>query len=183
MGDPDLRGPVTRRGLVLAAITAVGLAVWLLLSVANAPLKTAPAPWGIVSLELAGTAERATAIVASWGPKQREAAAFGLGLDFLFLFLYPIAISLALRITAERVAPVRPGWGRVGRTLSLMVPVATALDAVENVALWRILQLGAADAVVAVATGAAAIKFGLVILGLGCAALCWALAPPRRAPI
>lgn len=164
---------MTRRGLAFAGVTAVTLAVWLLLSVANAPLRTAAAPLGIISFELAGSAARAAEMVASWGPRQREAASFSLGLDFLFLFLYPIAISLAVRITADRIAGTRPAWFRLGRSLSLMVPACIALDAIENVALWRILQLGATDGTAVLAAGAAIVKFGLVAAGIGFAALTW----------
>lgn len=164
---------MTRRGLAFAGVTTATLAVWLLLSVANAPLRTAVAPLGIISFELAGSAARAAEMVASWGPRQREAASFSLGLDFLFLFLYPISISLAVRITADRVAAARPAWFRLGRSLSLMVPACVALDAIENVALWQILQLGATETTALVAAGAATIKFGLVAAGIGYAVLTW----------
>ncbi|MGE0441333.1 MAG: hypothetical protein AB7L66_04610 [Gemmatimonadales bacterium] len=156
----------SRRGAAFAVATALSLLVWVVLSVANAPLRTAAAPAGIISFELAGTAARATEIVAGWGPPQREAAAFGLGLDFLFLFLYPVAISLGARLVADRLAPRFPRLALTGIGLSLALPLCVALDAAENAALWRILQLGATDGLARFAMVAATVKFSLVALGL-----------------
>lgn len=167
-----------RRGVALIAITGLTVAVWLVLLVANAPLRTVAAPQGIVSLELAGTAERAGAILASWGPRQREAASFGLGLDFLFLFLYPIAISLACRLVAGRAALRYPRWSLVGHFLSLAVPLCIGLDAIENAALWRVLQLGPTGPWPAIAAACAIPKFALVLLGLGYAGVTWVVSRP-----
>ena len=36
------------------------------------PLRTATAPWGILSLQLAGTGQRASAVIASWDEEQRR---------------------------------------------------------------------------------------------------------------
>lgn len=168
--------PSSRQGVVFAAVTALAFAVWLVLLVANGPLATPAAPQGIVSLELAGSAERAAAILASWAPPQREAAAFGLGLDFLFLLLYPVAISLACRIVAFRIEPRRPRWARLGRAIALAVPLCVALDAVENAALWRMLQLGPTGPWPLMAAICAGPKFGLILLGLAYAVPTWGLA-------
>lgn len=168
-------GPFNRRGVAFIAALVLTLAVWLVLSVANAPLRTPAAPLGIVSLELAGTAEHAAAILASWGGPQREAAAFGLGLDFLFLFLYPITISLACRIVAARVATSWPRWSLIGTAVALAVPVSVVLDAVENAALWRVLVLGPAAPWPSIAAFAAYPKFALVAIGIGYALVTWPL--------
>lgn len=168
--------PSPRLGVAFGGVTALALAVWLVLVVAGGPLITSAAPRGIVSLELAGSAERAAAILASWGPPQREAAAFGLGLDFLFLLLYPVAISLACRLVALRIEPQRPRWARVGQAIALAVPLCVALDAVENAALWRMLQLGPTGPWPMISAICAAPKFGLILLGLSYALPTWAVA-------
>ncbi|MEZ4587824.1 MAG: hypothetical protein R2909_15670 [Gemmatimonadales bacterium] len=157
---------MTRRGRAFGFVTGLTLAVWLMLSVANAPLRTEAAPAGIVSFELAGSAEKADAVIRSWGPRQREAASFGLGLDFLFLLLYPTAISLAVAMVTERLILPAPRLAHWGRTISLALPAAAVLDAVENAALWRMLQLGATDGWARTAAVAASIKFALVAVGL-----------------
>lgn len=171
--------PGGRMSVAFLASLGLTLAVWLLLSVADAPLRTAAAPAGIVSFELAGTVARADSILASWGPRQREAAAFGLGLDFLFLFLYPITISLACRIVARRLAARWPRLSLAGTAIALAVPLCIALDAIENVALWRILALGATAPWPTVAAAAAYPKFALVLLGIGFATLGWLLSWSR----
>lgn len=172
---------MTPRGRALALTLVLTAAVGVTLSVANAPLRTEAARAGIVSLELAGTTERARAVIDSWGPRQREAAAFGLGLDFLFLLLYPTAMSLAVGLAADRVALRRPRLALWGKVLALGLPVAAVLDAVENAALWRMLQLGPTDGWAIVAAGCAAAKFALVLLGLAYLGLGIALGP-RAAP-
>jgi hypothetical protein len=168
-------GPFDRRGVAFTAALLLTVAVWLVLSVANAPLRTAAAPLGIISLELAGTAEHAATILASWGAPQREAAAFGLGLDFLFLFLYPITISLACRIVAARVATSWPRWSLIGMAIALAVPACVVLDAIENAALWRVLAVGPAAPWPSVAAVAAYPKFALVAIGIGYALVTWPL--------
>lgn len=169
------------RGRALAFVTLLTLAVWLTLSVANAPLRTPAAPLGIISLELAGSAERVEAILASWGPRQREAAAFGLGLDFLFLLLYPTALSLAAGLAAERLRARSPRASQWGKAVALSLPLAAVLDAVENAGLWRMMQLGPGGAWPVVVGGAAALKFALVAIGLAyiLGALVWARAGRR----
>ena len=178
-GDQTAPPGWSRQGVALLGVTGLAVAVWIVLTVANAPLRTGAAPQGIVSFELAATAERADAILASWGPRQREAASFGLGLDFLFLLLYPVAISLACRIVAGRIGPRYPRWALAGQVIALMVPLAVVLDAIENAALWRVLQLGSAGPWPMVAAVCAVPKFGLVLLGLGYALGTWGLARAR----
>lgn len=177
--QPDPPTPVSRQGVAFVAISGLTAAVWVVLTVANGPLRTAAAPQGIISFELAATSQRAEAILASWGPRQREAAAFGLGLDFLFLFLYPVAISLACRIVARRIGPRRPRWALAGQLIALTVPLCVVLDALENAALWRVLQLGSAGPWPMIAAICAIPKFGLVLLGLGYAVVTWGMARTR----
>jgi hypothetical protein len=154
---------------------ALTLIAWLVQIRVNAPLTTGAAPEGIVSFELAGSASRASAILESWGPTQRQVARTGLGLDFLFLMLYPVAISMGCRIGADRIARARPRWASVGRTLSRLVLLCVALDAIENAALLHILATGAVQPWAFVAALMAYPKFGLVLAGLAYAFGTWPL--------
>lgn len=154
------------RARALALVALLALAVWLGLSVANAPLRNPAAPRGITSLALAGSADRAAGIIATWGATQREAAAFGLGLDFLFLFLYPAALSLGVGLAADRLLPSHPRLMLWGKALALALPLAAVFDAVENAAVWQMLQLGATDGRALVAAASATLKLALVTLGL-----------------
>jgi hypothetical protein len=157
---------VTPRARAFTFVTLLTLAVWLTLSVDNAPLRTPAAPAGIVSLELAGTADRVAAVLHSWGPRPREVAAFGLGLDFPFLLLYPTALSLAAGLVAERIRARSIRVSLWGKAIALSVPGAAVLDAVENAGLWRMLQLGPRGAWPMVTMACATAKFALVAIGL-----------------
>ena len=83
---PEWRCPVFRPlfGLTLA---------WLvLLWWQGRALKVPSAPGGIVSLQLAGSGQRARAIVDGWREAGRLGAArVNLRLDWVFLWLYPVA--------------------------------------------------------------------------------------------
>lgn len=173
---------MSRRAQALVLVTLLALAVWLGLSVANAPLRNPAAPSGITSLALAGSADRAAQIIARWGPPQREAAAFSLGLDFLFLFLYPTALSLGVGLAAGRLVPRHPRLAQWGEALALALPLAAVFDAVENAAVWQMLQLGATDGRALVAATSATLKLALVTLGLAYLAAAGLLgrSPPRR---
>src|SRR5574340_168995 len=106
----DRRKPVFLMFLVLMLVL---LAVFAALDV---PIRTAAAPQGIVSFELAGTVEKAGEIVASWAGLSEQGgfsvfqplalrAAFGLGLDYLFMPLYAITLGLGILLASPR----RPG--------------------------------------------------------------------------
>ena len=56
----------------------------MIFAITGAPLTTEDAPYGVVSLEIAGTVENAQDILDSWDTNAQIRAAFGLGLDFLF---------------------------------------------------------------------------------------------------
>lgn len=139
-------------GLLLIALT-----VWL--AAIGQPLETPAAPHGIVSFELAGDAETAERIMASWPPAAREAAMLSLGLDFLYLVVYPLWLSLALGFAAGMAGA---GWRRGGRIAARVVLAAAPLDAIENLALIRQLTNGASDLSAGIAWLAAVPKFALV---------------------
>ncbi len=141
----------------------------------DGPLKGPATPAGIVSFELAGTVEKANTIMESWDARAQLFAAFGLGLDYLFLVAYGLTISLGvLMVTAKHggkfvVLGNYLGWGAL---------LASLFDAIENLALWRILGGWATPYCPRVAALSATIKFILIIIGLGFALLGWLL--PKR---
>lgn len=148
------------RGALLAVLTVLLVALSAALAILGAPLVSDAAPNGIVSFELAGSAERAGRIVASWSAHARERAALTLGLDYVYLLVYPAWLSLACLLTARR----RSGaWQRGGLALAWLVLAAGLCDAVENAALLRILEAGASPAAARLAWLCAAVKFALVL--------------------
>jgi hypothetical protein len=136
----------------------------LVMSAVDEELRSAAAPLGIVDFELARTLPRAQAILASWGPEARVAAAFGLGLDYLFLLAYASAIALACARLAARLRA--PGPVRLGLALAWLQPAAAALDALENFGLARLLWGDAREGWAALAFACAVPKFAIVGAGL-----------------
>jgi len=169
---PELRKPVF---WFFFALTVAGFAVFQLFL--DPPLKTSASTGkvpeaqrsGIVSFELARTPEASAAMVAGWDARARQFAAFGLGFDFLFMPVYATALSAGLLLAAGKLRGV---WSRLARLLGWGAYLATVFDAVENLALFSILN-GNLGANPALAFGCASVKFGLLLLGLGFALLAW----------
>ena len=136
------------------------------LNIAGAPMTTDAAPYGIVSYELAGNVAGAQAILDSWDQDARLAAAFNLGLDYLFMPAYAFTISLACLWAGEVLkqrnwplafAAIALAWGQW---------LAAGLDALENLALTRVLLTGATSPWPEMAAWCASIKFGIIALGI-----------------
>jgi hypothetical protein len=153
--------------LSLLALTLVLVGAFRFL---DAPLRNPVSPSGIVSFELAGTVEKANTIMESWDSRAQLFAAFGLGFDYLFLVVYGLTISLGVLMAASKhggkfeKAGAYVGWG---------VLAASLFDALENLALWRLLSGWAAPHCPAVAAISAKVKFFLLALGLGFAFVGW----------
>jgi hypothetical protein len=112
--------------LILLAGTLILVAVF---QVVHAPLRTAPAPFGIISLQVAWTAEKAQTILDSWDASARLHAAFGLGIDYLFMPLYGLTLALAALLAAGR----HPGpFSRLGPWAGWGALLAAVCDGTEN---------------------------------------------------
>lgn len=103
------------------------------------PLTTPAAPYGIVSLELAGTEAKARAIIDSWDAAAREHALFGVKLDYLFLLTYSTGISLGC-VWAASLVQERRWLVRAGLYLAWLQWLAALFDAIENLGLLKMLQ-------------------------------------------
>ncbi|NOZ57044.1 MAG: hypothetical protein GXO73_09695 [Calditrichaeota bacterium] len=157
--------PKARRNLFLLSLVAT-VVLWLALNSFDQPLRTEAAPNGIVSFELAGSPAASAAILASWSnDRARAAAGLSLGIDYLFLVSYSVLLALTVSFVAERIRPVVACVALVGLPVVWLQFVAGALDAVENVALIRLLLGSSSSALPGVARTAALIKFGLVGAG------------------
>lgn len=158
--------PADRRKLIFGPALALTLVVMASLSLVGVPLNTDAAPQGILSFELAGSAPAARAILDSWDPLTRVHAGFSLGLDFLFLVLYSTTIGLACVWAASVWRNQRQSLAAVGLLLAWGQGLAALLDAVENTALLVTLLGSPAAPWPQIALGCAALKFGLILLGL-----------------
>ena len=130
------------------------------------PLATDTAPAGIVSFELAGDLTTAGRIIDSWGSAGRVYAGLNLGVDFLFLVTYSGAIALGCALAARVLTSMSSFLGTMGIALSWGQFAAALLDAVENIALIRLLLGSQQAAWPVVARWCALPKFALVAAGL-----------------
>jgi hypothetical protein len=160
---------VPERGRLPAFLALLLLTLGVGLAMPSPP-KTLEAPWGIVSLELAGDVQKARAILASWGDEGWRRAVSGVRLDFLFLLCYSTVIAAAC------VWGPSPFRGRRGGELAAILAwgqwTAAFLDALENIALLKML-LGETvrQPWPRIALGCAVPKFVLVGAGLAYAAV------------
>lgn len=165
---PVLALSPTKRALAFVAALVFGFVLWYALQRLNAPLVGPESHWGIVSLQLAHTAERSQEIIGSWGTAARDNAQSGLLLDFLFPLCYSTALTIvcfwATALFRER------GYWKTGWLASLVAWAqwpAAAFDYVENIALWVQLRGTVADPWPRIAFYCATIKFLLVAAALG----------------
>jgi hypothetical protein len=159
---------------------ALTLALLLLMNWQGAALVTAEAPLGIVSFELAGTIERAQAILTSWDEHARLNAAFGLGFDFLFMLVYSSTLALACLWSGEALREHRWPLAGLGAPLAGGQWLAALCDVAENIALFLLLLGPAAAPWPALARTAALIKFGLIFTGMVYGILGWVVGTVSR---
>jgi hypothetical protein len=155
-----------RAGRVLWPLAITTVVAMLAMGLLDQPIKSHQARLGIVSFELAGDVPTAQAIVDSWDARARSVAGIGLGFDYLFMLAYSTTLAMACLwatgVFGRRGSPL----ASVGVPLALGQWVAGVCDAIENLALIRILVNGASDPWPAVAWWAAVTKFVLLTLGV-----------------
>ncbi len=153
------------RYLFLPALTLYAV-LQVLFVILDAPLRTAAAPNGIVSFELAGSASAAQAILDSWNAAARLDAAFGLGIDYVFMLAYSTVIGIACIWASRVLAGSRRRLASLGPLLAWGLWLAALCDAAENVALLLQLLRGASSSLAQLAAMCASAKFLLILLGL-----------------
>jgi hypothetical protein len=156
----------SKMGRMFAYVFVFTVIVIISLQVLGAPLKTAAAPGGIISFEFSGDLPTAQAILASWGEDGKIYAGLQLGLDYLFMPAYALAIGLACVLVSKSFASLAPLLEKLGVWLAWGQWAAAGLDAVENYSLIRLLVGSDNTLWPSIAYWSAAIKFGLVIIGL-----------------
>jgi len=127
-----------------------------------------PAQPTIVDFELAGSVPQAQAIIDAWNENDRIRAGFSLGFDYLYMPVYSTTIALAC-VLAAGVLKGKP-WRSIGLLLAWGLWAAAIFDAIENVALFTELLGNNVAPWPQIAQVCAAIKFGLILAGLGYAA-------------
>ena len=123
------------RAFGIASLAAFGMAYWV--GVSGQALRTSASPFGIVSLELAGTPAQAQRIYDAWGETGRQVARFNIQIDFLYLVAYGIALSLGCAVARLWWQPRSALLARAGAALTWLMPAAAGSDAVENMMMWN----------------------------------------------
>jgi len=86
-----------------------------------------------LSLQFAGTPEKAKTILNAWGETGRDAIALGIRIDFVFILFYVATLIFGCQIAAERFwARGKLRWARCGPLLAWCAIAAGAFDLVEN---------------------------------------------------
>jgi hypothetical protein len=157
--------------LVLVGLTVGTLLISDRLGKIGQVLKTSgpPAPWGIISYEIAGSEAQASAILATWNsiPEGTASARRSLYLNYLFLCFYSTLFAQLCYLAAAALKDAK-GWYTAGLWLMYGQWLAAVLDAVENTALLAMLNRQQAVAPLPqLAFLAAYGKFLLIFLGLG----------------
>jgi hypothetical protein len=114
---------------------------------------------GIVPFELAGSAANAEVILSRWGEAGQRAARQSMWLDFGYMTTY--GALLGLLVDRRRRRRGHPAW------LPALAASAVVGDAVEGVALIRVLDRQNIAVNARTAQVAASIKFAILALALG----------------
>jgi len=89
-----LRLPLPSIRPLLIAGCVITLLTYALLGASDAQTQTAEAPMGQVSVQMAYSAAKVRAMVASWSPEQIALSCFALGVDVLFAVAYGLTLAL-----------------------------------------------------------------------------------------
>lgn len=158
--------PRARQWPVFLALLVTTFALTVLLQVVDRPLRSATAPYGIVSFEFAGAVSAAQAIVQSWSPTARSYAGYSLGLDYSYMLAYALTIGLACLMAGDALAWRGLSLADLSIPLAWAAVAAAALDAVENLCLAVLLFGRLDDPWPQVAWWCAAAKFALISAGI-----------------
>ncbi|MFN0120481.1 MAG: hypothetical protein ACKV2V_08270 [Blastocatellia bacterium] len=152
------------RLMVFLLLFVVTMAMMIVMMETGEPLKNTVAPQGIVSLELAGTADRARDIIDSWRSASgaMDAARRSMFYDTFYIFCYVFCIALGCVLAAGWLG--RGAW--LGYLLSRLQLIAGLLDLGENYAMNRMLGGDITDAWAFQAKWLAIPKFLIVIAGI-----------------
>ncbi len=155
------------RGPWILGISSVAAILLFLLLVRHGfHLETPEAPFGIVSFELCWTEDKANRILDDWEGERTATARNDLYWDFPFALAYSTALAFLCGYAATgaglswRVVLISTAWLQWG---------AAVLDITENICLLQLLNAGTATSSILplIASICAAVKFLIVILGLG----------------
>ena len=129
---------LARKWLVFIC-SAAFLITFIGISLFSKPLTNPAVPAGILSFEMAGSPEESLRILHSWSESDRRFAAFSLGFDYLFMVMYASLLSLACLASGKALSARKWPFARWANFMAVTAWAAALLDALENLALAKIL--------------------------------------------
>ena len=175
-GPIEFFTPAHRYWLKISTISTVALAilmVWM-----DVDLRTSGAPFGMVSLQLAGGTQTAKRIFNGWSSQERIVAAFGLGLDFLFIASYGTWLYLGCLWSADRWQWHNEPRSKLIQRAALAAIAGAACDVLENIILFDFIHSHGKSPAYPVAFWSAVLKF--LLCGLALASFAWGLLVPSE---
>ena len=160
---PFARFSRAARGRALWVGVAVTLIIGTVMGVLGGPLFTPAAPSGIVSFELAGSAQNAAAMIASWGLAGVALAQKQTWIDFLYIPAYSLTLALSAGLAVWVCARRSRALGWIGVALSWGALAAGLFDVVENCAMLLQWSGSPSDPLAALARVCALVKFTLIL--------------------
>jgi len=153
-----------KRTLIISGFFTI--IIFLTLGYFDRSLITETVPNGIISLELAKDIDKSISIISSWNLNAKVNAGLSLGIDFLFLVVYSIFFATACYLVAQKYLNKNNWTYKIGLLLARLQFVAALFDAIENIALIKLL-LGSNNNIFSlIAYYFASIKFVLIAIGI-----------------
>ncbi len=147
---------ILRLGLIFSLVLLITLLA------INQALQTEVAPRGMLSLQLAATAEHAHQIVTSWGEQGRFWANLSLWLDMVFVAVYVSTLLMLSHFLLQDRPGVREQ--KLGLWIKALFATAGLSDLIENVLLLNNLQTPT-DVISLAATLLSMAKFTCLLIG------------------
>ncbi|MBU0529706.1 hypothetical protein KKF86_08130 [bacterium] len=151
----------------ISVITGIlTIILFLVLGYFDKSLITENAPGGIISFELAKEIDTSVSIISSWDLNAKVNAGLSLGIDFLFLVVYAIFFATACYLIAKKYINKNNWMYKTGLLIAKLQFVAALFDAIENIALIKLL-LGSNNSIfLMIAYYFASIKFAIIAIGI-----------------
>jgi hypothetical protein len=161
---PFAKIPEPHSGRAFHGLLALTLLLLVPMVILSKSLVTPVATMGPLSFELAGSAARAQAVIASWSEAERLLAAFLLGFDLLFLLALASTLCLACVRAANNFKS--GAMAKAGTALAYGQWLAGLIWAVQNIVLVTMLIRSVDAPWPQIASVCSAIKFFLLLSGL-----------------
>ena len=153
-----------KRTLIISGLLTI--IIFLTLGYFDKSLITEAAPNGIISLELAKDIDISIGIISSWNLNARVNMGISLGIDFLFLVVYSIFFATACYLVAQEYLDKNNWMYKIGLLLAKLQFIAALFDAIENIALIKLL-LGSNNNIFSlIAYYFASMKFVIITIGI-----------------